>query len=185
MERTEIKNIIEAILFASGDPVSIERLCVILETPRDIVETLIAELKASYDYERRGMKLVRLEDNVQLCTRGDYADYVRLALETRRPSSLTPAALEILSIVAYRQPVTRVFIEQVRGVDSSYTLGSLCEKGLVAECGHLDAPGRPNLYKTTENFLRCFGLSSLNDLPDIPELSLPAEGQLAMRQAGS
>lgn len=180
MERNEIRNIIEAILFASGDPVPAERLCALLEVPRNIIDSIIKELQNSYDYERRGIELIYLEESVQLCTRGDYAEYVRRALETRRPPTLTPAALEVLSIVAYRQPVTRVFIEHVRGVDSSYTLNGLCEKGLVTECGHLDAPGRPILYKTTDNFLRCFGLASLEELPDIPELELPVEGQLVM-----
>ena len=180
MERTEIKNSIEAILFASGDPMQIERLCSILETPRDIIESIIEELSGEYDYARRGIDLIRLENAVQLCTRGEYADIIRRALETRRPPTLTPAALEVLSIVAYRQPVTRVFVEHVRGVDSSYTINSLCEKDLVCECGRLDVPGRPILYKTTPNFLRCFGLSSINELPEIPELDLPVEGQLVM-----
>ncbi|MGE4548837.1 MAG: SMC-Scp complex subunit ScpB [Intestinibacillus sp.] len=169
IETTEA--IIEAILFAAGDAVALERLENVLETDRDSVLRAVQALADRYDFERCGIMLARMENKVQLCSRPDYADYVRRATESRRPPSLSPASLEVLSIVAYRQPVTRAFIEQVRGVDSSGTVASLVEKGLIEEYGRLDVPGRPVLFRTTPAFLRTISISSLEELPSLPELT--------------
>ncbi len=159
----------EAILFASGDPIGIDKLGEALEL--DTSDTLKVLLGLSDRLDRTGsaLEVVTLEDAVQLCTRRSYEDYVRRALEIRRNTPLSPAAMEVLAIVAYNQPVTRGFVEQVRGIDSSSVVASLVEKGLLEERGRLELPGRPIAYGTTANFLRCFGLSSLDELPPIPE----------------
>lgn len=167
----ELEAIIEAVLFAAGDAVTVERLQLVLDADRETVETALAALADRYDFERRGVMLARMENKAQLCSRPDYADYIRRAIETRRPPSLSPAALEVLSIVAYRQPVTRAFIEQLRGVDSSNTVSMLADRGLIEECGRLDVPGRPVLFRTTAAFLRTFGIASLAELPSLPELT--------------
>ena len=161
----ELECALEAVLFGSGDSVSEGKLCAVLQTEKQTLRTAAQNLADYYDFNRRGLKLLRLDDRYQLASRADYAQMVRSALETRKPQSLTPAALEVLAIVAYKQPVTKIYIEQVRGVDSTYTLSSLVDKGLVEDCGRLDVPGRPILYQTTEVFLRSFGLSSVNQLP--------------------
>lgn len=163
--------IIEAVLFAAGDAVTIERLQLVLDADRKTVEEVLASLSDRYDFDRRGIMLVRMENKVQLCSRPDYAEFIRRAIETRRPPSLSPAALEVLSIVAYRQPVTRAFIEQLRGVDSGGTVANLAEKGLIEEAGRLDVPGRPILFRTSAAFLRTFGITSLSELPSLPELT--------------
>lgn len=162
---SELECALEAVLFASGDSVSEGKLCAVLQTDKQTLRTAAQNLSDYYDFNRRGLKLLRLDDRYQLASRSDYAQMVRSALETRKPQNLTPAALEVLAIVAYKQPVTKIYIEQVRGVDSTYTLSSLVDKGLVEDCGRLDVPGRPILYQTTEVFLRSFGLSSVNQLP--------------------
>ena len=161
----ELECALEAVLFASGDSLSEGKLCAVLQTEKQALRTAAQNLSDYYDFNRRGLKLLRLDDRYQLASRADYAQMVRSALETRKPQNLTPAALEVLAIVAYKQPVTKIYIEQVRGVDSTYTLSRLVDKGLVEDCGRLDVPGRPILYQTTEVFLRSFGLSSVNQLP--------------------
>ena len=161
----ELECALEAVLFASVDSVSEGKLCAVLQTEKQTLRTAAQNLADYYDFNRRGLKLLRLDDRYQLASRADYAQMVRSALENRKPQNLTPAALEVLAIVAYKQPVTKIYIEQVRGVDSTYTLSSLVDKGLVEDCGRLDVPGRPILYQTTEVFLRSFGLSSVNQLP--------------------
>lgn len=166
---------IEAILFAAGDAVEIKRLAQVLGVERDAVLLALQALGDLYDFARRGIMLARMDEKVQLCSRPDYADYIRRATESRRPPSLGAAALEVLSIVAYRQPVTRAFIEQLRGVDSSGTVASLVDKGLIEECGRLDVPGRPVLFRTTDVFLRTFSIVSLEQLPSLPELTGEAE----------
>ncbi len=180
MNMAELAAAAEAILFAAGDPLPIERLCVALSLQENEARSVLQYLKDRLDARESGLCLVFLEDKAQLCTRPAYADAVRLALETRKPSSLTQTALEVLSIVAYRQPVTKSFVEQIRGVDSGYTLSSLVDKGLIEEAGRLEVPGRPILYKTTDLFLRTFGISSLEELPPLPpdtagQLPLPEE----------
>ena len=185
-ELNELECTLEAVLFAAGDSVSEGKLCAVLQTDRETLREAAKHLSDSYDFDRRGICLLRLDDRYQLASRRDYAPAVRSALETRKPQTLTPAALEVLAIVAYRQPVTRAYIEQIRGVDSSYTVNSLVDKGLIQECGKLDVPGRPNLYRTTESFLRSFGLSSVQQLPslesfdqDDAQLQLPEMDALA------
>jgi len=182
---SELEAKLEAILFAAGEPVPIARLCAGADAPRDEVEQVLQEMADRRRFERCGVLLVRIEDAWQLCTAPEYADCIRCALETRKAPALTGTALEVLSVVAYRQPVTRSYIEQVRGVDSAYTVGSLVEKGLIEECGRMEVPGRPILYRTTDVFLRTFGISSLSELPALPELSeaVPAQGEAAGEQA--
>ena len=176
---------LEAVLFAAGDAVSIERLAAALETTPAELLTAAAALEDRYDFENRGILLLRLGDKLQLATRPQYAPYVRRVTESRRPPSLSPAALEVLTIIAYRQPVTRAFIDQLRGVDSANTVSSLAEKGFIEEAGRLNVPGRPIQYKTTPDFLRTFGLQSLEELPPIEKIAfgepieLPEEGQEA------
>ena len=140
---TQLESTLEAVLFAAGDAVSI-------------------------DFEQRGLMLRRIADKLQLCSRPMYAEAVRRVTETRKNASLSPAALEVLTIIAYRQPVTRAFIDQLRGVDSGGTLSSLAEKQMIEEAGRLEVPGRPILYRTTEHFLQAFALESLDDLPALP-----------------
>ena len=171
---------LEAVLFAVGDAVSIERLSAALEvSPAELVDAAAA-LADRYDFESRGIMLLRLEDRLQLASRPLYAQAVRRVTESRRPPSLSPAALEVLTIIAYRQPVTRAFIDQLRGVDSSNTVSSLAEKGLIAEAGRLDVPGKPVLFRTTEQFLRSFSLSSLDELPALPALEENEQMELNM-----
>ena len=179
MEFREAMNILEAILFASGDSVSKAKLCEVMEIDEALLSNVAQELGDHYDYEMRGLKLLELDNAYQLCSRADYSKYVRGVLETRKPNPLSQAALEVLAIVAYKQPVTKVYIEQVRGVDSTYTMHSLIEKELITSCGKLDVPGKPTLYKTTEGFLRAFGISNLDDLPNVKEFSKDDPEQLA------
>lgn len=158
----------EAVVFASGEPVHIDRLSQTLDLGREDVEKLLHAIQDRYDEQESGIQLVRLEDCWQFCTRSACADYVKRAFEIKRNAPLSQAALEVLAVIAYNQPVTRAFVEQVRGVDCSGVVGTLCEKGLIEERGRLELPGRPLLYGTTPVFLRSFGLSSLEDLPPLP-----------------
>ena len=167
---TELEAGLEAVLFAAGEAVPIDRLAAALEVSRGPLLEAAAALENVYDFENRGIMLLRLEDKLQLCSRPLYADAARRVTESRRPPSLSPAALEVLTIIAYRQPVTRAFIDQLRGVDSGGTVAGLAEKGLIEEAGRMDVLGRPILYRTTELFLRTFALSSLSELPALPTL---------------
>lgn len=161
-------SIIEAILFACGEPVEIQRLCESAQIEQDALPTLILALNQRYSDTGSAVEILRLNQSYQLVTKKEYAPYIRTAVETKRNSSLSPAALEVLTIIAYNQPITRSFIDDVRGVDSAGVVTSLIEKELIEEAGRLDIPGRPMLFKTTDNFLRCFGLTSLDDLPALP-----------------
>lgn len=171
---------LEAVLFACGGPVEAERLRELLALSAEELEEAANALQAELEDVNRGISLIKVESAYQLCTKPFVAETVKKALELRKAPPLSKAALEVLAIVAYHQPVTRSFIEMVRGIDSSSIVNSLCDKGLIAERGFLDAPGRPVLFGTTEAFLRCFGLESIRDLPEaspVPEqLSLPEEG---------
>lgn len=182
MEMKEIESAIEGILFASGEPVQTDRICVALDMDRQTVETVLHKLMDYYAYERRGIRLLHIEDSWQLCSSPDYADVIRKAFEIRKPAKLSQPALEVLTIIAYYQPTTRAFVDQIRGVDSSYTMGLLQERKLIEECGRLQVPGRPHLYRTTRQFLRAFHLSSLNDLPEMPDLG--GEGQMRLNDNG-
>ena len=143
----------------------------------------VRRLADYYSYERRGMRLVRMEDTWQLCSAPEYADVIRRAFEIRKPAKLSQPALEVLTVIAYYQPTTRAYVDQIRGVDSSYTVGLLLDRHLIEECGRLQVPGRPRLYRTTKAFLRAFHLKSLDDLPEIP--GLEADGQLRLDQDGA
>ena len=169
MARSEIEAAAEAVLFASGEPVETERLCAALEAKRADVEKALQRLGGGYAFERRGIRLLHIEDSWQLCSAPEYADIIRRAFEIRRPARLSQPALEVLAIIAYYQPTTRAYVDQIRGVDSAYTVGLLLERKLIEECGRLQVPGRPRLYRTTPAFLRTFGLESLEDLPPLPE----------------
>ncbi|NLL38001.1 MAG: SMC-Scp complex subunit ScpB [Clostridiales bacterium] len=164
-----IETIIEAVLFASGEPVPIERFCMLLDKSENEIIGAAKKLADEYVFYQRGIRIVRLENSLQMCSAPEYYDYIRRALETRKPPKLSAASIEVLSIVAYYQPITRTYIEQIRGVDSSYTVGVLADRGLIEPCGRLDVPGRPVIYRTTEEFLRVFGLSSLDELPKLSE----------------
>ena len=170
MDGHEIECAIEAILFVSGEPVKISRISEVLGVAEQEIDFAADRLRDHYSFVRRGIRLVKLEDRLQLCSSPEYADYIRRALETRKPPQLSQPALEVLSIIAYFGPVTRAYIEQVRGVDSSYTVGLLQERDLIEACGRLAAPGRPILYRTTHGFLRTFGLESLKELPELPHV---------------
>ena len=171
MDNEQLKPAVEAILFASGDPISAERIARILDSDKDTILDVGRELAAEYETGARGIRLVRLNDSLQLHSAPEYALEITRALEQRRAPKLSPASLEVLAIVTYFQPVTRAYIEQMRGLDSSYTVGVLTERGMIEPCGHLEAVGRPTLYRTTELFLRTMGVSSLEDLPPLPEVS--------------
>lgn len=160
---------LEAMLFAAADPVEASKFADILDIDTEEAEKMLAHLAAQYEERCSGICLVKLDHKYQLCTRTEYSAEVRMLLEVRRNAPLSQAAFEVLAIVAYNQPVTRSFIEQVRGVDSSGSVTGLVEKGLIEEKGRLDLPGRPLVYGTTDQFLRCFGISSLDELPELPE----------------
>ena len=181
-ELRELECALEAVLFAAGDSVSEGKLCAVLDCDKLTLRTAAQNLADYYDFNLRGIKLLKLDDRYQLASRADYAQAVRNTLETRKPQNLTPAAMEVLAIVAYKQPVTKIYIEQVRGVDSAYTLSSLVDKGLVEDCGRLDVPGRPILYQTTETFLRAFGLSSVSQLPALESFGEPDPQQMTFRE---
>lgn len=178
MDDLDKKAAVEAILFASGDPVSIDRLALILDTDRDAILETATELALEYETRKRGVRLVRLGDGLQLHSAPEYALEITRALEQRRAPKLSQASLEVLAITAYFQPVTRAYIEQMRGLDSSYTVGVLLDRGLIEPCGHLDAVGRPTLYRTTDLFLRTMGVSELEELPELPAVA----GSDAVRQ---
>ena len=182
MEMKEIESAIEGILFASGEPVHVDRICVALELDRPTAEQVLQKLMDYYSYERRGIRLLHIEDSWQLCSAPDYAEYIRKAFEIRKPAKLSQPALEVLTIIAYYQPTTRAFVDQIRGVDSAYTMGLLQERKLIEECGRLQVPGRPHLYRTTKQFLRAFHLTSLEDLPEMPDLG--GEGQMRLNENG-
>ena len=182
MDMKEIESAIEGILFASGEPIQEERICTALELDRPTVQQILQKLMDYYAYERRGIRLLHIEDSWQLCSAPDYADIIRKAFEIRKPAKLSQPALEVLTIIAYYQPTTRAYVDQIRGVDSSYTMGLLLDRKLIEECGRLQVPGRPRLYRTTKNFLRAFHLTSLEDLPEMPDLA--GEGQMRLGENG-
>ncbi len=168
------QEIIEAVLYAAGHPVTYEKLADILEITPSAVKELVAMYEEQYNSSElaRGVQLIRFDKACQLCTKSEYESYVKLALGIKQGrGNLSNSSLEVLAIVAYHQPVTRAYIEQVRGLDSSYAIAVLCEKNLIEKKGRLDVPGRPSLYGTTLDFLRCFGLTSLDQLPSVDMLT--------------
>lgn len=167
MKTKELISAIEAVLFSSGEPISIDRLSQVFEISSEKTEELVDLLNERYSQTNSGIEVVRLENTYQLTTKKEYAEHIKKAFDMRRRTPLSSAALEVLAVVSYNQPVTKAFIEQVRGVDCSGVISTLVEKGLIEERGRLELPGRPLLYGTTKNFLRCFSLSDLSELPPI------------------
>ena len=179
VETKDLEAAVEAILFASGEPVHIDRICLALGVDRPAAEGALQRLGDACAFERRGVRVVRLEDAWQLCSAPELAGIIRRTFEIRKPAKLSQPALEVLAIVAYYQPVTRAYVDQVRGVDSAYTVGLLLERNLIEVCGQLkEQPGRPRLYRTTENFLRSFHIGSLEELPPLP--GMDDSGQLRL-----
>lgn len=172
----------EAVLFAAGEPVEIEKFCTVFEVDTETVESVMDMLSDRLEDSGSSVKVVRLDFSYQLCTRKEYAENIRAVLDLRRKAPLSQAALEVLAVIAYNQPVTKAYVEQVRGVDCSGVVSTLVEKGLLEEKGRLELPGRPLLYGTTNNFLRCFGLKNLDELPEVPSEDTveDSNGQLKM-----
>ena len=181
MEQTELQRAIEAILFAAGERLEISRMAAVLEADPKDVETAADALANDYAFERRGIRILKLDKGYQMVSSGEMADYVAKALETRKPPKLSGSQLETLTIIAYYQPATKAMVEQIRGVDSSYSVGALLNKKLIEEAGRLNVPGRPIQYKTTPDFLRTFGLNSLDELPQIDKIELGL--QMTMEQS--
>ena len=180
MEPDEISAALEAILFAAGEPVSAARIAQVLGVETERVFDSAQQLADCLVEGRRGIRLLRLENDLQLCSAPEFAQTITQALEQRKPPRLSPAALEVLAIVAYFQPVTRAYIDQIRGVDSSYTVGVLTERGLIEQAGKLDVPGRPTLYRTGDTFLRTMNISSVDELPKLPDVGTD-EGVIALQ----
>ena len=171
MDHSELQRAVEAILFAAGERVELSRLALALETDEKEIETAVNALADTLAFERRGIRILQLEKGYQMVSSGEMADYITKALETRKPPKLSSSQLEALTIIAYYQPATKAMVEQIRGVDSSYSISALMNKKLIEESGRLNVPGRPILYRTTPDFLRTFGISSLEELPTIEKVS--------------
>ena len=180
MEQTELQRTLMAVLFAAGESVSIARPAQSLEIDADEIEREAKTLMDSLSYNRSGIRIVRLEDAYQMCSASEQAAFVTKTLETRKPPKLSQSQLETLTIVAYYQPTTKAYIEQIRGVDSAYSVSALLTKKLICEDGRLNVPGRPILYRTTPDFLRVFGLSSLDELPEVELTDLRSRQQLQL-----
>ena len=170
MDEKTMEAMLEGILFTAGEPMEEKRLCEAMDVTVEELRAAAERLGDYYRYHQRGIRLIRLENCWQLVSAPEYVAQIRRAMERRKPPQLSPALLEVLGIVAYFQPTTRGYIEQVRGVSSGYSVNSLVERGLIEECGKLSAPGRPTLFRTTKLFLQTFALSSLEDLPPLPEV---------------
>lgn len=172
MEQIEIQRIVEAILFAAGERLDVSRLAAVLEVDQAEIVKAVDALADELSFNRRGVRIIKLENGYQMVSSGEMADYVTKALETRKPPRLSASQLETLTIVAYYQPATKAMVEQIRGVDSAYSVSALLNKKLIEDAGRLNVPGRPILYRTTPDFLRTFGLSSLEELPPIEKVDL-------------
>lgn len=170
MEQIELQRAIEAILFAAGERVEISRLAMTLEVDEADIEQAADALIDELAFNRRGIRILKLDKGYQMVSSGEMADYITKALETRKPPKLSSSQLETLTIIAYYQPATKAMVEQIRGVDSSYSVAALMNKKLIEEAGRLNVPGRPIQYKTTPDFLRTFGLQSLEELPEIEKV---------------
>lgn len=168
MQLEENISIVEAILFASGEPIESNKIAEAAEIKPDSVEMMVKLLNDRYDSMGSSLKVIKLNNSYQIITKEEFAPYIKSALENKRKTVLSPAAMEVLTIVAYNQPVTKSFVENVRGIESSGIVNSLVEKDLLCEAGRLDVPGKPVAFKTTDTFLRCFQLSSLEELPPLP-----------------
>lgn len=175
MNKDKIPYAIEGILFAAGEPVKSAKLAAVLEIEIEAVDEAVNLLKYEYDTNERGLMIIDIDDGYQICSRPEYYNYIQVILGDQRRQALSNAAMEALAIVAYKQPITRGQIEYIRGVNSDSAVNRLAERGLIEECGRLDAPGRPVLYRTTQGFLRCFGLSTPKDLPELDMSKLSPE----------
>lgn len=184
LESNEIQRALMAILFAAGEPVEAKRLAGALELDEDEIHQELQALMDMLSYERSGIRIIRLESAYQMCSSAEMAPYVTKALETRKPPKLSASQLEALTIIAYYQPATKAYVEQLRGVDSSYSISALLTKKLIEECGRLNVPGRPILYRTTPDFLRTFGLSSLEELPEIEKINLQKKPEIPQEGNG-
>lgn len=184
LESNEIQRALMAILFAAGEPVEAKRLAATLECDEDEIHQELQSLMDMLSYERSGIRIIRLESAYQMCSSAEMAPYVTKALETRKPPKLSASQLEALTIIAYYQPATKAYVEQLRGVDSSYSISALLTKKLIEECGRLNVPGRPILYRTTPDFLRTFGLSSLEELPEIEKINLQKKPEIPQEGSG-
>lgn len=171
MEKSELMRAIEAILFAAGEPVEVDRLSFSLKADKADVHAVLKDLMDELSFNRRGVRVIQLEDAYQMVSSGEMAEYISTALETRKPPKLSASQLETLTIIAYYQPATKAMVEQIRGVDSSYSVSALLNKKLIEEAGRLNVPGRPIQYKTTPVFLRTFGIASLDELPEIEKIT--------------
>jgi len=168
-EVNHLRTAIEGILFAAGEAVKISRLAEVLDVSDEEIILASEYLSAYYESECRGIRLIRVENKLQLVSAPGLSEYILKTTDQRKPPRLSQASMETLAIVAYFQPVTRAYIEQLRGVDSAYTVGILADRGLIEPCGKLDVPGRPTIFKTTEAFLRILGITDISELPDLPE----------------
>lgn len=180
MEQNKVKGIIEAILFAAGREVKINELMSALELSSEEVINSVESLKLDYEKENRGLSIINLNDCYQLCTKKEYYEYIYPIFDKRSKPNLSNAALETLSIIAYNPRITRAEIESIRGVNSDGTIYKLLDYNLIEEAGKMDAPGRPMTYKTTGEFLRMFGISSLDELPDLPRYKLDENRQIVI-----
>ena len=172
MEQIELQRAIEAILFAAGERIEVSRLAMVLEVDPKEISMAADALADELAFNRRGIRIIRLEDGYQMVSSGEMADYITKALETRKPPKLSSSQLETLTIIAYYQPATKAMVEQIRGVDSAYSITALLNKKLIEDAGRLNVPGRPIQYRTTPDFLRTFALNSLEDLPEIEKVNL-------------
>ena len=172
MDKTELQRALEAILFAAGEPVELSRLASTTQTDEKDVELALNELADELAFNRRGIRIIRLEKAYQMVSSGEMSEYITAALETRKPPRLSASQLETLTIIAYYQPATKAMVEQIRGVDSSYSVSALLNKNLIEDAGRLNVPGRPIQYRTTADFLRTFGLSTLVELPEIEKVDI-------------
>ena len=180
MEIDRIKSIIEAILFAAGRQVSIKELMISLEIPKEDLENIIVSMQEDYKIQNRGIEIIKVENGYQMCSKKEYYDYIYPIFDNRAKPNLSAAALETLSIIAYNPKITRAEIEQIRGVNSDGTIYKLLEYNLIEEVGRLDAPGRPTIYSTTKDFLKMFGMSSIEELPELPKYKIDENEQIVI-----
>ena len=180
MEIDKIKSIIEAILFSAGTVVETKKLMAILELSNEDVDTIMQSMKNEFEEQNRGIEIIKVDNGYQLCSKKEYYDYIYPIFDNRAKPSISPAALETLSIIAYNPKITRSEIEQIRGVNSDGTIYKLLEYNLIEEVGRLDAPGRPTIYSTTNEFLKMFGISSLEELPELPKYKIDENEQIVI-----
>ena len=183
MEREELERVIEAVLFAAGEPVAAQRIALAAGCGEDEIHAAAGALSDRLAFERRGVRVLRLEESYQMCSSPAMIGFITTALETRKPPKLSASQLETLTVIAYYQPATKAMVEQIRGVDSSYSVTALLNKKLIEECGRLNVPGRPLQYRTTPDFLRTFGLASLEELPELELAELGTPDQLTLEEA--